>query len=328
MRTLVKLSLIATIPLAISILQLTTRSVPAAKVSIIASQSDSTYGPANLIAPGTKPVMISKQFEFTEGPAADAKGNVYFTDQPNSTIWKYGTDGKLSLFTDKAGRSNGTFFDAKGHLVTCADDQGELWRFDATGRQHETLLTGVDGKRLNGPNDLWMDARGGIYFTDPYYQRNYWTRTTSALDGEKVYYLPAGRHEPIVASSALLKPNGIAGSRDGKYLFVADIKAGKTYRFTIGTKGELTDQQLFTKMGSDGMTLDDEGNVYLTGGKGVTIFDPQGNKLGLIRIEEPWTGNVCFGGPDRRTLFITASKAIYTVNMKVKGSTKNAQKLR
>jgi gluconolactonase len=295
-----------------------------AKVSINRHVADSTYSSTDLFAPGTKPKLISKQFEFTEGPAADNQGNIFFTDQPNNAIWKFDVTGKLSKFSDDAGRSNGMYFDRRGNLITCADANNEIWRFNSKGRRTAILITDLNGKKFNGPNDLWMDAKGGIYFTDPYYQRPYWTRTATELDGQKVYYLPAGSRQARIVSAQLQKPNGIAGTRDGKYLYVADIEANKTYRFNIAAGGELTNPQVFTDKGSDGMTLDERGNVYLTGSKGVYIFGTDGKQIGLIAIAEPWTANVCFGGRNGNTLFITASRAVYTLEMKVKGNKKNA----
>lgn len=296
----------------------------AAKVSISHDVIDSTYSTTGLFVPGTQPKLISKQFEFTEGPAADNQGNVFFTDQSNNAIWKYDLNGQLSKFADSSGRSNGMYFDRKGNLITCADGDNQIWRFNKKGKHTATLLTDADGKKFNGPNDLWMDAKGGIYFTDPFYQRPYWTRTGTQLDGQKVYYLPVESKQAHITTAQLQKPNGIAGTRDGKYLYVADMSANKTYRFSIGANGSLTNQQVFTDKGSDGMTLDERGNVYLTGGKGVYIFAPNGKQVGLIAIAEPWTANVCFGGRNGTTLFITASKAVYTFEMKVKGSKKNA----
>ncbi|CAM3806814.1 SMP-30/gluconolactonase/LRE family protein [Mucilaginibacter galii] len=284
-----------------------------------------THGPANLFDPQTKPQLVSKQFAFTEGPAANTHGDVFFTDQPNNSIWKYATDGKLTLFSNHTGRSNGMYFDKHGNLLTCADEQNQIWSIAADGTKYKVLINDYNGHKFNGPNDLWVDGRGGIFFTDPYYQRDYWTRKHPEIDGEKVYYLPPGQTQAIMVSDKLKKPNGIAGTSDGKYLYVADIGGDKTYRFTIGANGALTEQQLFTAQGSDGMTLDDEGNVYLTG-KGVSIFNPKGEKVGWIEIAEPWTANLCFGGKNRDVLFITASKAVYTFQMKVKGASKNASK--
>lgn len=271
----------------------------------------------SVIQPGAAVVQVAKQFIFTEGPAVDKKGNVYFTDQPNDKIWKYDTDGKLSVFMDKTGRANGLYFDKKGLLVACADEKNQLWSIDA-GKKVTVLLDGLNGHRFNGPNDLWINKSGGIYFTDPYYQRDYWERKKPDLERQAVYYLPHGSKQPIIVDSTLAQPNGIVGTPDGKYLYVADIRSGKTYKYAIASNGALTNRVLFAAMGSDGMTLDEKGNVYLTG-RGVTIFDPLGVKMGTIPVPSGWVGNICFGGKDRSTLFITASESIYTLQMQVKG---------
>ncbi|WP_345952010.1 SMP-30/gluconolactonase/LRE family protein [Mucilaginibacter sp. PAMB04274] len=325
MNIISKLGIAAVLPAALFLNITYVNKLPAKVVNSLNMQ-DSSYSKTDLFDQNAQPKLISRQFEFTEGPAADKEGNVFFTDQPNNAIWKYGLDSKLSLFSNTAGRSNGMYFDKQGNLFTCADEQNEIWKFDQSGKRTAIILSGVNGRKFNGPNDLWMDGKGGIYFTDPYYQRSYWTRTQTELDGEKVYYLPAGKKEAMLASSELQKPNGIAGTADGRYLYVADIKANKTYRFSITKDGLLTDKQLFTDKGSDGMTLDDKGNVYLTGNKGVYIFNADGQQIGLIAIPEPWTANICFGGKNRDMLFITASKAIYTMQMKVRGYSKNASR--
>ncbi|MBS7563222.1 SMP-30/gluconolactonase/LRE family protein [Mucilaginibacter sp. Bleaf8] len=283
--------------------------------------TDSTYTTANLFEKGTQPQLVSKQFEFTEGPAPDKEGNVYFTDQPNNHIWKYDINGKLSLFLEQAGRSNGMFFDKKGNLITCADEHNQMWSISPD-KKVKVILKDFGGRHFNGPNDLWVDAKGGIYFTDPLYVRDYWNGARPDITGEKVYYLAPGKSQAFVVTDNLKKPNGIIGTPDGKHLFVADIGDGKTYKFDIVKNGVLGNQQLFTENGSDGMTLDSEGNVYLTGKSGVYIYNPKGQQIGLIAINEPWTGNVCFGGKNKDMLFITASKAIYTFQMKVKGAQK------
>ena len=264
-----------------------------------------------------KPQLISRQFKFTEGASTDKYGNVFFTDQPNNKIWEYDTNGKLSVFLDSAGRSNGMYFDHHGNLVTCADEHDQLWSISPK-KKIKVLLTNFNGHLMNGPNDIWIDAKGGIYMTDPYYQRNYWTRTKSELDGQKVYYLPKGSHQPIIVDSIIKKPNGIVGTPNGKYLYVADIGANKTYKYTINKNGTLSDRVLIIEQGADGITLDEEGNIYLCG-NGVTIYNPSGKKIGHITINEPWSANLCFGGKNKDVLFINASTAIYTVKMNVKG---------
>ena len=270
-----------------------------------------------VVKPGAALIQVSKQFSFTEGPAVDKIGNIYFTDQPNDKIWKYDIDGNLSVFMDKTGRSNGLYFDQKGRLIACADEHNELWLI-TTGKKVDTLLKDFGGARFNGPNDLWIDAKGGIYFTDPYYQRDYWQRKKPDMKGQHVYYLASGKHQAIVVDSTLMQPNGIVGTPDGKYLLVADIRANKTYKYQINGDGSLVNRQLYVSQGSDGMTLDNEGNLYLTG-KGVTIYNSAALKIGNIAVPSNWVGNVCFGGRDRSILFITASESVYTLQMQVKG---------
>ncbi|GAB3314206.1 SMP-30/gluconolactonase/LRE family protein [Larkinella ripae] len=280
---------------------------------LVAGGADSV----KVTAPGATPKQISSQFKFTEGPAVNKKGDIYFTDQPNDKIWKYDTDGQLSLYMDKTGRSNGLYFDKKGNLIACADEKDELWSISPKGKV-TVLLTGFEGKRLNGPNDLWIDPKGGIYFTDPYYQRDYWERKKPDIEGQKVYYLPKGKKEPVVVDGDLMQPNGIVGTADGKFLYVADIRASKTYKYQINDDGSLTNRQLYVEQGSDGMTIDQQGNIYLSG-KGVTVYSPAGEKLQNIPVPSRWVGNICFGGKDRKTLFITATESVYTLDMQVKG---------
>jgi gluconolactonase len=262
--------------------------------------------------------LISNQFAFTEGPATDKKGDVYFTDQPNNTIWKYSTKGKLSLYMDSAGRSNGMYFDQAGNLVSCADGNNELWSI-APDKKVKVLLDNFENKKLNGPNDVWVDrTTGGMYFTDPYYQRDYWKRKAPEVAGMKVYYLPAGAKEAVAVTDLLKKPNGITGTADGKYLYVADIDGNKTYRFERAANGALINSKVFVNQGSDGMTIDSKGNIYLTG-KGVTVYGSTGNKIAHIDVPESWTANICFSGKNKDYIFITASKSVYLLKTKSKG---------
>jgi gluconolactonase len=274
---------------------------------------------AGLVAPGAKPIKVAGTFDFTEGPAADREGNVFFTDQPNDRIVRYGVDGTVTDWLKPAGRSNGMFFDREGNLLTCADAKNELWSI-APDKKVTVLVADFGGKLLNGPNDLWITPGGNIYFTDPLYKRDYWQRDPAPQQpGEYVYFFErrTGKVRPV--ERELTKPNGIIGTPDGKMLYVADIGARKSYSYEIGHDGSLGAKKLFCAMGSDGMTLDSEGNVYLTG-KGVTVFNAQSRQIEHIDIPEPWTANVTFGGKDRKLLFITASKAIYTVAMRVSGA--------
>jgi gluconolactonase len=271
-----------------------------------------------IVSQGASPVMVSDQFKFTEGPASDRSGNIYFTDQPNNRIMKWSTDGSISAFMENCGRANGLYFDNTGKLLACADENNQLWSIDIGTGEKEILVDAFEGMKLNGPNDLWVDPQGGIYFTDPYYKRNYWIDPTQVIEQERVYYLSADRSNIIVVDGDLVKPNGIIGTPDGKTLYVADIGDNKTYRYTIHADGTLSNRSLFCEMGSDGMTIDNLGNIYLTG-KGVTVFNSRGEQIEQIPINQPWTANVTFGGKDQNILFITAMNSVYILEMNVKG---------
>lgn len=280
-----------------------------------AQQSDS----ADILAANAKLILIDSNFSFTEGPAPDKQGNIFFTDQPNNKIWEYDVNGKLSVFMDKTGRANGLYFDAKGNIISCSDEHNQLWSIDKK-KNVTVLVKDYHGHQLNGPNDLWIDAQGGIYITDPYFQRDYWTRKNpdQALGGEFVYYLPPHKKELIRVDSTTKKPNGIVGTPDGKYLYIADMGVWKTYRYNINEGGTLSNKTLFANEASDGMTIDNMGNIYLTGA-GVTVYNAGGKKLLNIPVPEKWTANICFGGKNKDILFITASKSVYIIQTRMKG---------
>lgn len=179
-------------------------------------------------------------------------------------------------------------------------------------------MNNYEGKKMNGPNDLWLDRKGGIYFTDPYYQRKYWTRQEAELDKQQVYYLAPGKKDPVMVAGDFTRPNGIVGSKDGKTLYVADIGAGKIYKYQVNKDATLSNRELFASQTADGMTLDQEGNLYAAG-NGITVYNSQGKQIAHVDIPEKWTANLCFGGRNRDQLFITASTAIYTLRMRVKG---------
>jgi gluconolactonase len=272
-----------------------------------------------IIAPGAKLEKLAGDFKFTEGPASDNAGNVFFTDQPNDRILKWSVDGKLSTFLQPCGRSNGLFFDLKGNLLACADEKNQLWMIDARGKI-TVLLKDYHAKLLNGPNDLWVRPQdNSVYFTDPFYKRDYWKRGSMEQDGQHVYLLSPDRKTVSRVTDDLTEPNGIIGTPDGAILYVADIGAWKTYAFDIQKDGTLKHKRLFCAVGSDGMTIDKQGNVYLTG-KGVTVFNKQGVRIAYIAVPEQWTANVCFGGKARDMLFVAASTGLYRIQMRVQGA--------
>lgn len=199
-----------------------------------------------IVAPGAKLEKLAEGYGFTEGPAADVDGNVFFTDDPNDRIVKWSAvDGKFSDWLKPAGRANGTYFDKVGNLIAVAPDKGELWSI-APDKKVTVLVTNFDGKLFNGPNDLWIRPDGGIYFTDPdfYSSRDSSTR----VDGQHVYFVTPDRKTVRRVTTDLKKPNGIIGTPDGKLLYVADYGASRTYAYDIQPDGELTNKRLFCKL--------------------------------------------------------------------------------
>ncbi|MEO8887621.1 MAG: SMP-30/gluconolactonase/LRE family protein [Mucilaginibacter sp.] len=270
-----------------------------------------------VLAADAKPVLISDKFGFAEGPTVDKKGNLFVTDMPNDKIFKYDIDGNLSVWMEHAHRPNGMFMDKKGNLIVCSEEKNQL--LSISPKQEVTvLLNDYQGHMFNAPNDVYIHKNGGMYITDPLFARDFWTRKkTSDLDGDKVYYLPKGASQAIPVVSDMKKPNGVVGTPDGKYLYVGDYY-GKTYKYKIEKDGTLSEKTLFADQPSDGMTLDNMGNVYLTS-RGVNVYSPQGKLINKISVPAPATTNVCFAGKNKDVLFITTSKALYSLQTKVKG---------
>jgi gluconolactonase len=275
-------------------------------------------GGASVVAPGAQVEKLAGDFIFTEGPTSDAQGNLYFVDQDNNRIMKYDTSGQLSTFMQPSGYSNGMTFDNEGHLIATADEKNEMWSIDVATKQHTVLFNTYEGKLLNGPNDVWVSpASGRIYFTDPYYQRKWWNRGPKEND-EAAYVFDRSTGKMVRIIDDMQQPNGIIGTPDGKQLYVADIRGRQTFVYDIQPDGTLANKRLFCPFGSDGMTIDSEGNVYLTTQRAVVVFDKTGKQLETIAVPEV-PANVAFGGSDKSTLFITARTGLYAVKTRVRG---------
>lgn len=265
-----------------------------------------------LIAPGAKVEKLAGGFLFTEGPAVDKQGNVFFTDIRNNRIHQWSLDGKLTTFRSGSGAANGLYFDKKGNLLVCEGGNRRVTSITMDGKV-TVLADSYDGKKFNSPNDLWIDPQGGVYFTDP----RYGSEQGLEQDGFHVYYIPPGKKEATRVIDDLVKPNGVVGTADGKRLYVADPGANKSYVYRIQKDGTLTDRRLAAPEGSDGMTLDERGNLYLTRA-GVRVYNPDGKLIASIETPER-PSNVVFGGADRKTLFITARTGFYSLRMNVRG---------
>jgi gluconolactonase len=273
----------------------------------------------DLVAPGAKLEKLGGGFAFTEGPVNDKAGDVFFTDQPENRILEWKPNGTIEVWMQPSGRANGMAFDKKGNLIACADDKNQLWSISPT-QKVDVLVSQYNGKLLNGPNDVWIRPDGGMYVTDPLYPRPYWTRDpASQQPSNQVFFLTKDRKTFTPVIKDLKVPNGIVGTPDGKLLYIGDLGNNATYKYHIEKDGTLYGKEKFCDLGSDGMTMDAEGNVYLSG-KGVTVFDKTGAKVLHVDVPEDWVGHVCFGGKDHRLLFITASHGIYGLKMRVKGA--------
>tara|TARA_R110002049_G_C9167086_1_gene561547 strand:+ start:3710 stop:4606 length:897 start_codon:yes stop_codon:yes gene_type:complete len=290
--------------------------IPLLLISFVSISTVKAQKKDKLVAKNAQVEMAATGFIFTEGPAVASDGRVYFTDQPNDRIHIWDEKNGVSLYLEGTGRSNGMYFNAIGQLVTCADEKNQLGYFDEN-KKLVVIHVNYDGKHLNAPNDLWIAPNGGIYFSDPYYHRTWWAEDHKEIqDTRGVYYLNPNKDITRIIDD-FETPNGLIGTPDGKTLYVADIQANKTWKYTIEADGTLGNKTFFAPHGSDGMTIDNKGNVYLTSGK-VWVYNPAGTLIKDIEFPEK-PANICFGGKKRNILFVTARKSIYTLKMRVKG---------
>jgi gluconolactonase len=269
---------------------------------------------ADLVLPQAKPVKLAGDFKFTEGPAVSANGDVYFTDIPNNRIHKWSASNKeLSIFAEETNGANGLYFADDGRLFACQGNAKRVVAYSVDGNDTSSLAKRYDGKKFNKPNDLWIDLKGGVYFSDP----NYGNKELSQ-DGKHVYYIQPGGGDVKRVADGFKTPNGLVGTPDGATLYIADIGDNKIYSYTIQEDGTLTDRKLFCESGSDGMTLDQHGNVYLTSGS-VKVFSPKGKQIADLKFPES-PANVVFGGKELKTLFVTARTGFYSLDMAVTGA--------
>jgi sugar lactone lactonase YvrE len=269
-----------------------------------------TGGGSGAVTAGTA-VKIADGLAFAEGPAADNGGDLYFSDLSANRIYRWTAAAGATVWKENTGGANGLFFDPRGNLLACEGANGRLVSIDPAGNV-TVLADQFQGKAFNEPNDLWVDAKGGVYFSDPLY-----IKSTLSQEGEHVYYLTPKRDNLVRVIADMVRPNGLVGTADGKTLYVADHGAGKTYRYSIAPDGSLTDKTLFVAAGADGMTIDSQGNVYLATPGGILVYSSSGTPVETIAVADPT--NACFGGAERQTLFITARTAVYAVPMQVKG---------
>jgi gluconolactonase len=274
------------------------------------------------IGPTAEPTKVATGLGFTEGPAWDGAGLLYFTDIPAAKIHTIDSDGKVSLFVENAGPCNGLMFNHGGDLVACSMGTGELVAWNVATKEKRVLAAEFEGKPFNAPNDLVIDAAGGVYFTDPLFG----APQPLPQGGQGVYYRAAdGKVTQLVAD--LPAPNGILLSRDEKTLYVLPSQSAQMQAYPVESPGKIGAASVFCKVknkdggdrgGCDGATIDEHGNLYLTTGLGLQVFSPDGKALGVIELPEQ-PANCTFGGADGKTLYVTARTSVYALPMLVKG---------
>ncbi len=296
-------------------------------LSATLSLSPRAAEPADESIPGIGPageiMKVHSGFQFTEGPAADTNGNVYFTDIPAERINKVDAAGKLSVFLEPSGHANGLMFNAAGNVVACQMD-GRLVEIDIATKQVQPLAETFNGKRFNAPNDLVIDSAGGVYFTDPHF------RAPEPLPQDKlgVYYRATNGTVTRLIDD-LPAPNGVILSPDEKTLYVIPSLQKEMMAYPVTGSGKLGEGRVFCTLqqppdstgrgsGGDGLTIDTKGNLYITSRLGLQVFNPEGKLLGIIELPEQ-PANVTFGGKDRKTLYVTARTSLYSVEMEATG---------
>lgn len=279
--------------------------------------------PAPIAGLGPKgPVRkLHGDLKFTEGPAADGAGNLYFSDIPAERIYKVDAAGAMTVFLEPSKHTNGLMLNAKGNIVACEMD-GRLVEIDIATKQVKSLADGYQGQRFNAPNDLVLDQAGGVYFTDPRFR----APMPLPQSKEAFYYLSQDGKVTRLGEN-LAAPNGVILSPDEKTLYVIPSMQKQMYAYPVLGPGKLGEGRVFCELaqreptgngGGDGLTVDVQGNLYITSALGLQVFSPAGKALGVIAFPEQ-PANATFGGPGLKTLYVTARTGLYAVDMEVAG---------
>jgi len=277
-------------------------------------------GIPGVLAPGAVPELVQEGFVFTEGPVGTADGGLYFSDIRVSRTFYRDASGKISVVRENTNGANGLALTRDGELLFAEGDGKRITKRNKDG-SITTVTEGPTGVPLLAPNDLLVDAKGGIYFTDP------GPRPVVPGRPTYVYYLASGARQPILLDGSIARPNGLTLTGDGKTLIVDDTLNPTVFTYDVEPDGSVKNKRAFTQLrdipagaesGADGMAIDRDNRVYITTVTGVQVFDAKGQYLGTIKVgRQP--ANVAFAGPDKQTLYITAREGLYRVLMLSKG---------
>ena len=274
--------------------------------------------------------QIATGFTFTEGPIWMADGSLHFSDMPGDKRRRWHPDEGVTVLRDPSNKCNGMTLDNDGNLIVCEHVTSSVVRESPEGGR-ETLATHWGDKELNSPNDVIVARDGSIIFTDPTYGRmpGFGLEREQDLDFQGVYRIPAGGGDLQLLVDDFAQPNGLCFTADESLLYINDTTRAHIRVFDVGADHQLSNGRVFAEnIGTadlakgdlvDGMKLDEDGNVYVTGPEGVLVFSPDGEHLGTIKVPEP-VGNLNWGDDDWKSLYIPASTSVYRVRMNVAGN--------
>ena len=282
--------------------------------------AQTSAGIPGVLAPGVSPELVQEGYVFTEGPVSTADGGLYFSDIRVSKTYFLDPGGKINLARENTNGANGLALTRDGELLFAEGDGKRITKRSRDGTI-TTLTEGPPGTPLLAPNDLIVDAKGGIYFTDP------GPRPVVPGRPTYVYYLPAGAKAPILIDGAVPRPNGLTLTNDGKTLIVDDTLNPAVFAYDVQADGSVKNRRALLQLrdippgsesGADGMAIDRDDRLYITTVTGVQVFDGKGQYLGTIKAGRQ-AANVAFGGPDKQTLYLTAREGLYRVRTLAKG---------
>ena len=270
-----------------------------------------------LVDADAKVEKLAGDMKFLEGPVwISEKKTLVFSDIPNAKLMQWSKDGGLKEYRDTQ-NANGNVLDAEGRIVTCQHTGRNVVREEKDGKI-TVLVDSADGKKFNSPNDLAIKSDGSIWFTDPPYGLP--KDAKKEQPGNDIYRLAPDGKTVTTISKEFNMPNGIVFSPDESHLYIADSgKPGRVGSFKVQENGTISNAEWWAEGGADGIRVDEKGNLYTTAGDGVRIYSAEGKKLATISVPEV-PANICFGGDDGKTLFITARTSLYSVPVKVPGA--------